>query len=292
MPIAMISILFLVTEVRAQERAVDRTDNVTEQWCYLTNNHVRVGLLRSHGGAIGSLSTPDGSRNVLNHYDHGRLVQQSYYGDTDGSKWVDNPWMYNPVQGGDYLGHAAQVIAFESSNDSAHVETIPRNWASGALLEECRMEQWVTLRDAIVEVRYRFKYQGQVKHSARHQETPAVFVAPELKSLVTYAGDAPWTAAPLSERMPGWPNEKIVMTEGWAAWVEEDGRGIGIYVPGVTEGTCYRYQGGSGSDCSYIAPLRTFALEPDLQFEYIAYLTLGDVPTIRQRFQLLHKTHE
>jgi len=53
-----------------------------------------------------------------------------------------------------------------------------------------------------------------------------------------------------------------------------------------------QYQGGPGSDCSYIAPLRTFALEPDLQFEYIAYLTLGDVPTIRQRFQSLRTTEE
>jgi hypothetical protein len=34
--------------------------------------------------------------------------------------------------------------------------------------------------------------------------------------------------------------------------------------------------------------LRTFPLTPGLAFEYVAYFTVGDVDTIRERFGQLH----
>lgn len=261
---------------------------LTKDWAYLENEHLKVGVLRSHGGAIGYLAARDAVTNTLNHYDHGRLIQQSYYGDEDGSRWADKPWRYNPVQGGNYLGSAATVVTFEAAKDLIHVQTIPRHWASGKSLDDCLMEQWVLLEGAIVKVRYRFTYNGQKAHAPRHQETPAVFVDPKLSTLVTYVGDRPWSNGALTRKRPGWPNEPIVMAEAWAAYVGDDGYGVGVYVPGVTEATAYRYQGGSGSDCSYIAPLRTFSLTPGLAFEYVAYFTVGDVDTIRERFGQLH----
>lgn len=265
-----------------------RGDAAAKDWAYLENEHLKVGVLRSHGGAIGYLAPRDAVTNTLNHYDHGRLIQQSYYGDEDGSRWADKPWRYNPVQGGDYLGSAATVVTFEATKDAIHVKTIPRHWASGKSLDDCLMEQWVLLEGAIVKVRYRFTYNGEKAHAARHQETPAVFVDPKLSTLVTYVGDRPWGNDTLTRKRPGWPNEPIVMAEAWAAYVGDDGYGVGVYVPGVTEATAYRYQGGSGSDCSYIAPLRTFPLTPGFAFEYVAYFTVGDVDTIRERFGQLH----
>lgn len=261
----------------------------TEDWAFIQNDDLRVGLLRSHGGAIAHLSSATADFNVLNHYDHGRLVQQSYYGDEDGSVWGDKPWRYNPVQGGDYHGTAATVVEFQVTDTSAHVKTIPRHWASGKQLEECSMEQWVELDGAMLQVRYRFTYGGETFHKSHHQETPAVFVTPQLSTLVTYAGAQPWTEAPLTRRAPGWPNEYIAMTENWAAYVGEDGMGVGVYVRGVAEATCYRFQGGAGADCSYLAPLHTFALKPGRTFSYTAYFTLGDAKTIRSRFATLHR---
>lgn len=261
---------------------------LAKDWAYLENEHLKVGVLRSHGGAIGYLAPRDAVTNTLNHYDHGRLIQQSYYGDEDGSLWADKPWRYNPVQGGDYRGAAATVVTFEAAKDLIHVQTIPRHWASGKSLDDCLMEQWIMLESAIVKVRYRFTYNGQKAHAPRHQETPAVFVDPKLSTLVTYVGDRPWANGALTRKRPGWPNEQVVMAEAWAAYVGDDDYGVGVYVPGVTEATAYRYQGGSGSDCSYIAPLRTFPLTPGLTFEYVAYFTVGDVDTIRERFGQLH----
>jgi hypothetical protein len=233
-------------------------------------------------------SQPSGS-NLLNHYDHGRLVQQSYYGDEDGSKWVEQPWRYNPVQGGDYQGNAAKVIELKSTETTAYVKTVPRHWASGELLSECTMEQWIELDGPIVKVRFHFSYLGAKSHKARHQETPAIFVTPKLSKLVTYTGERPWTSEPLLTRVPGWPNESIELSEGWAAYVDPEGNGVGVYVPETTEATCYRFKGGSGSDCSYIAPLRTFALTPGLSFSYTAFFTIGNADTIRKRFEELHK---
>jgi len=257
-------------------------------WKFLENRELRLGLLSTHGGALGYLSKQGSDHNVLNHYDHGRLVQQSYYGDEDGSKWAKKPWRYNPVQGGHYQGTPAKIRKLEQVSDTQiYVATIPRHWASGALLEECLMEQWVSLDGPLVALRYRFTYKGERTHQARHQEVPAVFVDPALDTLVTYSGDAPWTGAALKQWRPGWPNEPATLSENWAAYVDQEGRGIGVYVPIASEATCYRYQGGSGSDCSYLAPITTFALEPGLEFEYRAWLTLGKTAEIRERFRKL-----
>jgi len=45
-----------------------------KDWVYIQNADLRVGLLRSHGGAIAHLSSRTSDFNTLNHYDHGRLV--------------------------------------------------------------------------------------------------------------------------------------------------------------------------------------------------------------------------
>lgn len=258
-------------------------------WVYLENKELRVGLLRSHGGAIGYLSPRDSDRNLLNHYDRGRLVQQSYYGDEDGSRWGDQAWRYNPVQGGDYQGHPAELLEFKATATTAYARTRPRNWAGGQLLNECELEQWVELDGPLVRLKFAFSYRGAQTHAVRDQETPAMFVAPELQTLVSYTGKQPWTDAPLTTRQPGWPNESVQLDEHWVAWVDEQNAGIGLYVPRADSATCYRYRGGSGSDCSYVAPLQRFALKPDLAFSYEAWLTTGTADAMRQRFRELHE---
>lgn len=260
-----------------------------DDWVYIQNAELKVGFLRSHGGAMAYLSTGDTEVNTLNHYDHGRLVQQSYYGDEDGSRWGDKPWRYNPVQGGDYKGYAATVVEFSSTATTSYCKTIPRNWAGGNLLNECVMEQWAELDGAILKLRYKFSYNGTKVHQARHQETPAVFVAPQFSELTFYSGPSPWTNATLTRRKPGWPNEYVELSENWAAFVDESGKGVGVFVPESTEATCYRFQGGANSSCSYVAPLRTFALTPQQTFSYTAYFTTGDIETIRQRFVKIHQ---
>lgn len=269
--------------------AVAQSPPSSLDWVYLENDELRVGLLRSHGGAIGYLSPRGSERNLLNHYDHGRLVQQSYYGDEDGSRWGEQNWRYNPVQGGDYQGHAAELLEFKATKTTAYARTRPRHWASGQLLTECEMEQWVELDGPLVRLKFAFTYLGEKPHQLRDQETPAMFVAPELQTLVSYAGELPWTDAPLTTRQPGWPNESLTLPEHWVAWTDDRNQGVGLYVPQANTATCYRYRGGNGSDCSYVAPLQQFALQPKLHFSYEAWLTTGSPSSIRSRFRTLHE---
>ncbi|MCC6508437.1 MAG: hypothetical protein IT423_04975, partial [Pirellulaceae bacterium] len=131
--------------------------------------------------------------------------------------------------------------------------------------------------------------QGGQDHTEQHQELPAVFVNPNLKTLVLYSGAAPWTGDMLSRSVPGWPNESRKMTEHWAAYVDDQDHGLGVYVPVSDSLTCYRY----GRDerardaCSYFAPLGQFAIKADFRWQYDVYVTVGHIDQIRARFAKL-----
>jgi hypothetical protein len=258
------------------------------EWIYLDNGQVRLGLKKSSGAAIGYFSPSGSTNNLLNHYDHGRLVQQSYYGSKDDSLWNQKPWRWNPVQGGDWRGHPARVLEMKVSRTTAYARTMPKHWASGADLPEVAFEQWVALTGKVATVRYRMTYAGTNTHPAMDHEIPAFFVEPRLENLVLYDGDAPWTGAPVSRSKPGWPNESRKMTENWAAYVDARDFGVGAYVPMATRLTCYRYRGGGSSNCSYFAPLTRFAITPEMVFAYDLYLALGTSEEIRATFKSIH----
>lgn len=261
---------------------------------FLQNEHLRVGVKKSSGGGIAWISTADSDRNLIDHYDRGRLVQQSYYGDADDSRWDKQPWRYNPVQGGDWRGSGARLLKFEADKARLYAQTLPKHWASGEDLDECRMEQTIDLEGELVRVKYRFTYSGQQKHAVRDQEVPAFFVAPQYGTLVVYEGAKPWTEDKVSRSTPGWPNESRKLSEPWAAYVDKHDQGIGAYVPVATGLTCYRFGNGDPKQgaCSYFAPLVKFAIEPGLVWEYEVFITLGSSEQIRNRFAALHRMRE
>jgi hypothetical protein len=70
---------------------------------FLNSSRLKVAVDTRRGGAISHLSSPllPGpwtNTNMINTWDSGRLVQQSYYGCPDGSCWSERPWRFNPVQ--------------------------------------------------------------------------------------------------------------------------------------------------------------------------------------------------
>lgn len=254
---------------------------------YIDNNVIRLGVDLESGGCVFYFSESAIRRNLLNHHDKGRFIQQSYYGDEDGSRWGNREWRWNPVQGGGYKGHPARLLEYAGTSKSLYVKSMPKHWATGADVDDAVMEQWITLEEDVARIRYRFIYTGDRNHEKRHQEMPAVFVDYDLRNLVFYEGKKPWTHDKVTVTVPGWPNEMKVRDEHWAAYVDNDNWGIGVYTPGTREMTCYRYKGTSGpkgSGCSYFAPLRTFAVINGLNLEYQVYLTIGTVSEIRDRF--------
>ena len=274
----------------AQSKPESAPGTRAEDWVYLDNGKLALGVIRSSGASIAFLARSGSSRNLLNHFDRGRLVQQSYYGDSDGSMWDKKPWRYNPVQGGDYRGKSPRLLELRSDSTSLYSKSVPLNWAAGTELTECVMEQWVTLEGNIVHARFQMTYSGTTTHSAHHQEIPAIFVDASLATLVTYTGTAPWTSAALTRRTPGADNEYIKITENWVAYVDAKDFGVGAYVPIATDVTCYRFLGGSGSDCSYVAPITTFALKSGLKFTYDAYFAIGSLEQLREQFSTVRKT--
>lgn len=258
-----------------------------EEWTFLDNGRIRIGMNRSAGGAVGWFSETGAGENLLNHYDHGRYVQQSWYGDEDGSDWNGKPWRWNPVQGGGWRGEAAETLEWRTDSPaSLYAQTRPRHWATGKPVDEVRFEQWITLEDRVARIRFRMTHTGEASHAPRHQELPAVFVNGRHTTLVHYAGDAPWTGGEPARSIPGWPNEGRKITENWAAYIDpETDRGIGVYVPVAEEITCYRFgQKGGRDECSYFAPVKTLAVTRGFTFEYEVFMTAGTVEEMRERF--------
>ena len=264
----------------------------TDPHVFIDNGEVRLGIDLSAGGSIFHFGESDGGANLLNHYDKGRFIQQSYYGDEDGSRWAGRPWRWNPVQGGGYRDEPAEVLAFDVEETRLRVRSIPRHWATGEPVDSTRMVSMIRLDGPVAHIRFAFQYNGDTAHASRHQELPAVFVDADYPYLVRYDGDAPWTGGELSRDVPGWPNERREATEHWAAYVDEEDFGIGVFFPGTDTMTTYRFEGNgtagpTGSACSYFSPIRSFAVTPGLRFQYDVYLTIGSVDEIRARFHAL-----
>ena len=283
----ILTAMILCSPGKAQDK---KKEEISRQWEYLDNGRVRVGIDKSRGACIGFFAESATGRNLLNHYDEGRFIQQSYYGAADGSKWNGKPWVYNPVQGGYAKGKSSRLLKFSRDKKketiSARVE--PLSWASGIACPEALMGVTISLEGPLARVRFRMDYTGKDQSVVRDQEMPAVFVDAELPNLV-YS-----ESGKLKRRVPGWPNERGKASENWVAYLDDKDWGIGIYTPGTETFTCYRFKGNgktgpTGSACSYVAPLRRFSLQKGLVVDYEVFLTIGSLAEIRMRFASLRR---
>lgn len=279
--------LLIASAVGAAPDAVALKDPA--DYLFLDNGQVRLGVKKSSGAGIAWFSMSGSERNLINHWDRGRLVQQSYYGEKDGSLWDKQPWTWNPVQGGDWKGKPATVLELRNTKDTLYSRSRARHWASGVELTNVVFEQWITLTGTVAHVRFRMTHSGTETHPVSDHEIPAIFVAPDLETLVLYDGDKPWTGGALHRSKPGWPNEARSMTEHWAAYVDRTDFGLGAYVPEATRLTCYRFGDGRADHgaCSYLAPLTRFAVTPRKVFTYDVYLAIGKTDALRDRFSRL-----
>lgn len=253
-----------------------------------------MGFDMTRGGAICRFATSRKEMNVINQFDHGRFIQQSYYGDRDGSKWMDKPWRWNPVQGGSCNGKSSKVISAEFSPTKCKVVTRPTHWATGEEISDAEMSTEASLDGNVAHLVYRFAYSGDQQFKATHQELPAVFADESLSTLVFYGGDSPWKHGELKRVVPGWPNRSYDISEQWAAYVNEGDWGLGVYSPRMKHITCYRFpQDGKdepkGNACSYFAPIENFAIGPNFVFEYEVWLTIGTVDEMRKSFDRIRQ---
>ena len=197
---------------------------------------------RSRGSAIGFLALSKDKRNLLNHCDEGRFIQQSYYGNKDGSMWAKKPWRYNPVQGGSYKGEDAKTLEFRKTEKELYAKIEPLHWASAKRCPEAIMQEWITLDGPVAKVRMRMDFTGETQDAATHQEVPAMFVDYDLPHLVFENKGELVRHEPVSLEKKGGP-EKVSYDGGWLAYVDDKDFGIGILTPGTKEAVTYRFRG-------------------------------------------------
>ncbi len=254
----------------------------------LDNGRLRVSVRLDSGGGIDGIGVSPrlgqgaDRANLIDSFDRGRLVQQSYYGAEDGSLWNDRPWRWNPVQGGGWRGEPGTVLDVRRQANRLTIVTRPTHWATGEPIPQATMRQTIRLDGDLLRVRYEFDYDGSVVHPAHDQEIPAIFLAPRYDTLVT--GPISGPADRLVRRRPGWPNEGGTLVDHWAAYVDASDWGLGVRVDAADRYTSYRYrEAGEPSACSYVAPLTTLAIEPGMRFAYEAIFAVGTLEEIRSR---------
>ncbi len=264
----------------------------------LDNGILRVHADLDYGGMITYLSLSGEERNLINNFDRGRQVQASYYAGQhldrreEGQHPAWSSWNWNPIGAGDTYENSPEVVEASSDGDTIYVKTIPLLWDMNNEAAECVFETWITLDGNRVWVTNKLTSQrtdDRWEAIPYHQEIPAVYTIADLNRLYTYEGDAPFTGAPLRQienQGPPWvywgvdtPHEK------WAATVDEDDWGVGVYSPDA-ELFVGGFHGASHGDThaaatGYIAPLCTRTLDKDTVFEYRFCLIVDTLDEIR-----------
>lgn len=266
---------------------------------YLDDGTIKIGIDLSLGGAITYLAADSGAdtNNLINSYDKGREIQQSYYsgpnpylpaGAVANSGWPNWPW--NPIQVGDSFGNTAAVLASYDTGTELYVETQPLQWALKDVPGQCTFEDWITLNGNVVTVQNRLtnaRTDTSQQFAAMDQELPAVYTVGTLSQLLTYTGTQPFTSGPtttITNSGPPWVYFRA--TENWAAYLNSSGWGLGVYSPG-TDSFIGGFAGtpGSGGTSStntgYIAPTRREILDSNIVYNYTYNLILGTSASIR-----------
>jgi len=259
--------------------------SITEKMLYTQNSYYKLGVSITYGGALSELydltagtSTSDStngkitsSSNLINRYDTGRLIQQSYYGtmgETD--SYVPRyynvagnicKWNYNPVQGGDMSQNRARLIDYEVVDGKyIYIKVQPRDWAcqddqgnelnDGGRFTFCYMENRYTLvsdnTGNYVQVDNRMVDFSDYEHPYTHQELPAFYTMSYFDDFYWYNGTNPWTndTYKVEDGLPFWGdaanatrttfNFQVCNTETWGAYVNQTNKyGFGMYVPNI-----------------------------------------------------------
>ena len=259
---------------------------------FLDNGVIRVGVDLEQGGTITWVSASGSERNVINAHDRGRQIQLSFYGGpqpygTAHPGWKNWPW--NPIGTGDVYGHASSVLQHTNDGKTLYSKSIPLQWALDNVPGECTFETWITLNGATAHIRNRLvnHRSDKTQYRAFDQELPALYTIGKLHRLFTYDGDHPYTNASVRQMEnngPPWTSWKA--TEHWAALLDNDNWGLGIYHPNLFSfigGFHGKPDTGGPTDdpTGYIAPVRQEILDHNIVYDYDYVLILGSLEKIR-----------
>ena len=271
---------------------------------YLDNGRIRIGVNLNAGGAITYLSKSGDGTNLVNNWDWGRQIQMSHYSgpvpfEPNGKKpfpqWAGLGW--NPVQAGDHYRNPSKIIAHRNDAKTIYVKCVPMQYALDNVPAECTFECWISLKGSTAEVRSRMVVDrpDKTRYPARGQELPAIYTIGTLYRLMSYTGERPFMDDKLSriekseeeKRKGGWPWVRYRATENWAALVNDQDWGVGVWEPGCTSfvgGFAGRPgKGGTNDDpTGYISPMQDEVIDHNIDYEYRYVLIVGSLQEIRK----------
>ncbi|MBQ3019106.1 MAG: hypothetical protein IJD77_00775 [Clostridia bacterium] len=193
---------------------------------YYTSNE------KGYYGHATSSKPGDGAVNLINNYDAGRQIQQSWYANVGGSlskntgangytrldctTGAGGYWPYNPVQAGDCESNPGQIIDYEVNEAKGYiyVKTRAMDWAYGDTSKggyeygsttKSYMENYYRLNaDGTVYVNNSFVdwngFTDMDKCDYQLVELPALYPVQTLNYFFTYDGASPWTGGSLTKR--------------------------------------------------------------------------------------------
>jgi hypothetical protein len=269
---------------------------------YLDNGHVRIGMDLALGGAVTFISTKDHPNNIINSADLGRQIQMSHYSGpwpfvVDDKKpspaWAALGW--NPIQTGDCFMNPSKVVAHQNDGKELYIKCIPMQWPHNNLPADCTFETWTSLDGPLILMRFRCSNQRADKTAYRPcpQELPAVYTISKLSRLMSYTGELPFTGDSLSHvtndwKKP-WPWTRFIASERWAALVDTNHWGLGVFKDDGGE-----FHGGihghgpsddpKHSSTAYVAPIHTEIFDHNIVYDHRTVFMVGHLHAIRQRF--------
>jgi hypothetical protein len=267
---------------------------------WLDNGRLRLGIDLSLGGSITWLAEVRTGQNMINSYDRGRQIQMSFYsgpvpfvpqGATVSPHWKSLGW--NPIQSGDCHAHRSRVVEHRNDGQTLYVRCVPMQWPLNNVPGECEFECWFRLDGATVQARSRLtnRREDRTQYAGRLQELPAVYTNGPWYKLVSYLGDKPFTAAATTVLVDrddgkGRPWRQFYSPEHWAALLDKDDRGLGVYLPDACEfhGGFAGKKGAGGSKDNpngYMTPRHVEILDHNITYTYEYTLIVGALKEIR-----------
>jgi len=277
-----------------------------ERMSYLDNGVIRIGVNLDIGGAITYLADAKTRENMINSHDWGRQIQMSFYSGpipfTPNGKQPSKTWAglgWNPIQSRDYAGYRSKVLAHSNDGQELYVKCLPMQWPLDNEPGECTFEVWIKLEANTAHVRSRLNNfrEDKKQYPGRSQELPAIYTNGPWYRLMTYDGDKPFTGGKLKQIKKTWSSAKDLengspwehwqATENWAALVNDDLYGLGVWKSGTYNfvGGFFGVPGSGGpkeAPTGYISPLEREILDYNIVYTYDYTLIVGKLNEIRQ----------
>ncbi len=272
---------------------------------YLDNGEVRIGMDLALGGAVTFISGKGHPGNIINSADLGRQIQMSHYSGPWPFEVVDKKphpaWVglgWNPIQTGDCHLNPSEVVEHRNDGKELYIRCIPMQWPLEGVPGDCVFETWTTLEGPLIHMRFRCTNRRTDKTQYRPcpQELPAVYTISKLSRLMSYTGDRPFTDGALThvknDWHKPWPWTRFTATEGWAALVDDEGWGLGVFKVDGSE-----FHGGIHGDgrsedpkhgsTAYVAPIHHENFDPDIVYEHRTEFLVGRLEEMRRRFNAM-----